>query len=54
VTYEGYWKADKKHGKGLEIHQNENVRYEGDFYDGFKEGKGKMVFENGDYYHGQF
>jgi hypothetical protein len=37
--YEGYWKKDKKDGKGIEIFPN-GGKYEGYFINGKKEGKG--------------
>ena len=35
-------------------YDNGNIMYEGDFINGKKEGNGKLIDENGNYYIGQF
>ena len=36
------------------FYKNGNILYEGNFIDGKYEGKGKYIWENGNYYIGQF
>ena len=45
---------DKKHGKGIEYYKNNNIKYNSDFVNGKKEGFGKCIWENGEYYQGQW
>ena len=48
-------KNNKFCGKGKLYNKNTNeIVYEGDLINGTCEGKGKYIFENGDYYIGQF
>jgi len=43
--YEGGWFADKQHGHGIETWvDNGSMKYEGDFKEGAKTGKGKFEF----------
>lgn len=41
--YHGNFLRGKKHGKGIYFHQQTNVKYEGEYRNGFKCGKGKMI-----------
>jgi len=50
--YEGEWKDDAMHGKGLYIFSN-GKRYKGDWYEGDMHGKGLMKYTNG-YYQGEW
>ena len=43
-----------RHGKGILYNKNGNIKYEGDFFIGKYEGKGKLYSESGKYYIGQF
>jgi len=52
-VYEGYWLADKKHGKGRVISDSGFV-YVGDWRDGLKHGQGKYTDLDGSCYEGQF
>ncbi len=52
VTFDGMWARDRKNGKGW-LERNEGV-YTGDFVDDHLEGKGRMVWVNGDEYEGDF
>ena len=51
--YSGTWKNDLQHGKGLELWDFNSIKYEGDFDQGQKTGKGKFEFE-GSTYEGDF
>ena len=42
------------HGTGKLYYKNGNIKYEGEFVDGKKEGNGKYIYENGKYYSGQW
>ena len=44
----------EKNGKGILYYSNGNILYEGDFINGKPEGNGKFIYENGNYYIGQF
>ena len=50
--YEGDWKKDMMHGKGLYIF-SEKKRYNGDWYNGDMHGKGVMKYSDG-YYEGDW
>ena len=56
--YIGQWQNDYEHGKGAiysEIYSNNNyIIYEGDFKEGKPNGIGKCVYDNGNYYIGEF
>jgi len=41
-------------GKGKIYYKNGNLSYEGDFLDNKAEGYGKMIYEDGEYYIGEF
>jgi len=52
--YDGQWSQDKQHGKGIETwNDNGTMRYEGDYVNGAKTGKGKFEYE-GSIYEGDF
>ena len=53
-TYIGEFKENKFNGKGKITYYKSNMKYEGNFEKGFKEGKGKLIFEDGSYYEGIF
>jgi hypothetical protein len=50
--YDGEWKDDKKHGKG--VHVFAGRRYEGEFKDNIREGEGIFTSQNGDRYDGEW
>ena len=50
--YEGLWEKDKKCGKG--ILKNKDGRYEGDFKNDLREGKGLFLWNNGDKFEGDW
>jgi hypothetical protein len=52
-VYEGYFKDDKRHGKGR-VTFHSGALYEGYFKDDKKHGKGKYTFPNGTVYIGYF
>ena len=52
-TYQGGWKADKKHGYGVRKYSNGDI-YRGDYKNGEMHGDGKYTFSDGDYYKGEF
>jgi len=41
-------------GKGIEYYKDGSIKYEGDWVNGKREGNGKAVYKNGDYYIGSF
>ena len=43
-----------KHGKGIEYYKDGNIKYEGDFVNDKREGKGKYIWEDGEYYIGEW
>ena len=47
-------KNNLKHGKGTEYYKNGNIKYDGDFVNGKREGNGKYIYESGNYYIGQW
>ena len=49
--YEGEWKGDQKHGKGVFKFPNGET-YEGDFVDGWLTGSGTMEYQDGTKYIG--
>lgn len=51
--YDGEWYNDQYHGKGTEQWDWGKVKYEGDFIEGKKTGKGKFTYE-GNQYEGDF
>ena len=44
----------RRHGKGIIYYKNGTIKYEGDFVNDKLEGMGKYIYENGEYYIGQF
>ena len=42
------------HGKGTVYNKNGSILYEGDFVNDKFEGNGKEIYDNGNYYIGQF
>lgn len=57
--YDGDWEAGKMHGKGIykfydPIKDKYASKYEGDFNNGMREGKGKMTYANHDVYVGSW
>jgi len=54
MKYEGNWKNDKKHGKGLLLWGDGHFVYFGDFKDDKRLGYGQLLLSNGDIYIGEF
>jgi len=52
--YEGYFKCDKRNGKGKIIFKLIQESYEGDFKDNTLTGKGTYTWKNGDKFEGDF
>ena len=44
----------KAYVKGIIYYKNGNIKYEGDFINDKYEGNGKYIYENGEYYIGEF
>ena len=42
------------HGKGKMYYKNNTIKYEGEYVNNKMEGNGKYIFENDNYYEGQF
>ena len=53
LVYQGSWKADRRHGKGLEKYSDGAI-YEGDFLSDQKTGTGVTRYTDGSWYQGQF
>jgi hypothetical protein len=51
--YKGEWLNDVYHGKGVETWNYGSIKYEGEFDEGKKTGKGRFEFD-GNYYEGDF
>ena len=51
--YKGEWTNDVYHGKGVETWDYGTIKYEGEFVEGKKTGKGRFEFD-GNYYDGDF
>ena len=51
--YIGDWKNDMQHGKGTEVWDFNKIKFQGDFVNGKKSGKGRFEFE-GSTYDGDF
>lgn len=51
--YKGEWLDDQYHGQGVETWNYGAIKYEGEFVEGKKTGKGKFSFD-GNYYEGDF
>ena len=41
-------------GKGIKYYKNGNIKYEGDFVNDKYEGNGKYIYEDGEYYIGEW
>lgn len=54
IVYQGEWREDLKHGKGNEENLNNNETFEGEWKYGKLTGKGKMNYQTGDIYVGEF
>ena len=50
--YLGELKNDLPNGKGIKYYSNGNILYEGDFINDKFEGKGKYIYDDGDYKNG--
>lgn len=51
--YEGEFKDDLRHGKGVEVYDNGD-RYEGEYSFGLKNGIGTYYYSNGDWWKGEW
>jgi hypothetical protein len=51
--YQGVWLNDQYNGKGIETWNYGNIRYDGDFVEAKKSGKGRFEFD-GNFYEGDF
>lgn len=54
ASYKGSMHLGKYHGKGIYVWSSDGDRYEGDFVEGIKTGKGTYFFANGKRYEGDF
>ena len=54
IVYQGEWFNDLKHGKGKEENLKNGETFEGEWKYGKLTGKGKMVYQTGDIYEGEF
>jgi hypothetical protein len=54
MKYEGNWKNDKKHGKGLLLLGDGHFVFFGNFKDDKRFGYGQLLLSNGDIYFGEF
>jgi hypothetical protein len=52
--YIGYWENGLKHKSGKFCHDDFSPIYEGEFFNGMKQGKGIFYFANGDVFDGNF
>jgi hypothetical protein len=56
--YEGEWKEDKRHGKGVVTYAGQNgtisEKYDGDWVDGKMHGFGKYYYNDGGVYEGEW
>ena len=52
--YIGEMLNDNRHGKGILYYKNGNIKYEGEFVNGKKEGEGTYTDKNGNYYSGHW
>ena len=43
-----------RNGKGILYYKNGNIKYEGNYLNDKKDGKGKYIFEDGNYYIGHW
>jgi len=53
-VYIGDWKDNEKDGFGIQYNNNKNKEYEGNFKNGFFEGKGVYYYNNGYRYEGDW
>ena len=53
ARYEGEWRDDHQHGKGVEILQG-GAKYDGQYSMGNKDGIGKYTYINGATYEGEW
>jgi hypothetical protein len=53
ARYQGNWKEDKQHGRGIETWPD-GASYEGDYNEGKKHGIGCFTWADGSTYTGQF
>ena len=51
--YRGEWLNDQYHGNGIETWNYNTIKYEGNFVEAKKTGKGRFEFD-GNYYEGDF
>ena len=54
IVYQGEWREDQKHGKGKEENLNNNETFDGEWKYGKLTGKGRMNYQTGDNYEGEF
>jgi hypothetical protein len=54
LVYEGTWENDMQHGQGVETWDYAVNKYIGNFFKGKKNQKGRIDWENGNYYEGDF
>ena len=52
--YTGVYKKNKFHGEGILENKRLSYKYEGEFKNGLKEGKGTEKYKNGAVYSGEF
>jgi len=52
--YEGEWLNDTLNGKGTEVWEQTECRFEGDFVANNKHGQGHFLWQDGSYYKGGF
>lgn len=52
--YEGQWKDGLKHGSGYYKNKFNKIVYVGEFVEGIKQGKGRIVYPDGSVYAGEF
>ena len=52
--YIGQYQNNLPNGKGTFYYPNGNICYEGDFFNGFREGFGKYNYQDGSFYIGQW
>lgn len=53
-SYHGEWQDDCQHGQGVERWLSNDSKYEGDFVDSKKNGRGRYEWADGSYYEGTF
>ena len=45
-SYQGEWRGNLQHGKGIEERQSDGIFYDGEFFEGKKHGKGLIKFQS--------